>query len=87
MSNNQNNAHANPAKPPHFKTWTSVYHVFISIADAVFESPEGINHETAHALINQCIDTLYIPHEGEPAWDAAYKRWIEPSDDDEEVSR
>lgn len=91
MSNNQINnsaVHASPAnqsKKPKFETWLSVYHIFMSITDAVLSSPEGIDHEQARININHCVDTLYKAHEGNPAWDFAYERWIEPSDDDEEV--
>lgn len=71
--------------PPQFKSWVSVYHVFTAIADSVLDLPEGTNHDYAHILINNCINALYAQHEGEDAWDIAYTKWVEPSDDDEEL--
>lgn len=68
-----------------FKSWTSVYRVFMSIADTILELPEGDNHNHAHTLINSLVNSLYAQHEGDPAWDIAYTKWIEPADDDEEV--
>ena len=96
MSNNQipnpdqNSNIASPANQPdldlvRFKSWVSVYRVFMSIADTVLELPEGVDHDYAHILINSCVNALYAQHEGDPAWDIAYTKWIEPSDDDGEV--
>lgn len=65
------------------KSWTDVYMQFMDILDRVLEiTPD---HTEARKLIQKEVDELYAQHEGDPAWDLAYERWIEPSDDDEEV--
>ena len=78
------NAHANPANAPipRFKSWVSVYHVFMAIADKILELPEGIDHDSAHHLIANCVDSLYAQHTGEAAWDIAYIKWNEPADEE-----
>ena len=72
-------------EPVKFKSWVSVYRVFLSIADTVLELPEGIDHDCAHVLINDAVAALYEKHIGEAAWDIAYIKWIEPADDDPEI--
>lgn len=78
-------ANQTPTTSPKLQSWVSVYRVFLAIADTVLELPEGINHDDAHEIINDLVNTLAMSHEDEEAWSTAYHRWIEPSDDDEEV--
>ena len=56
-----------------FNSWTDAYSTFIAISDTVLDT--GINHDTAHIIINKCVDTMYATHKGEPVWDEAYRRW------------
>lgn len=67
------------------QSWVSVYRIFCAIQNAVLELPEGIDHESVNMITKDIINTLAMKHEGEDVWDEAYHRWIEPSDDDEEV--
>ena len=58
--------------------WQSAYAEFEAIVDECFPFVEQIESK---------IDELYSEHEGEPAWDEAYKRWtsnFEESDNEEE---
>lgn len=64
-------------------SWVDVYHIFMDIADKVLDAVE--DHDLAHRLIAQQVESIYSKHQGTPVWDHAYERWIEPSDDDEEV--
>ena len=57
-----------------YTSWTQAYQEF---ADIVDNSPAE--------QIDSKVEALYLQHEGDPVWDLAYERWIEPSDDDEEV--
>lgn len=59
-------ARANMNKP---QSWTDVYKQFLDVV----ESSECDN-------IQDNVEALYRKHEGEPAWDAAWKRWNEGDD-------
>jgi hypothetical protein len=53
--------------------WTDVYKEF-----------EAIVENNPVDQIDSKVEALYLQHEGDPVWDLAYLKWIEPSDDDEE---
>ena len=59
------------------KSWVSVYRIFCAINDTVLELPEGIDHNMAHEIVTNLVDSLYISHLGELAWDMAYYRWTD----------
>lgn len=63
-------------------SWVDVYRIFMGISDHVLDTTP--NHDEAHKIIAERVNSLYAQHEGHPAWDIAYERWIEPADDDEE---
>lgn len=65
------------------KSQYEVYSLFVNIADEVMSNTKDCDE--ADKIICARIDALYAQHEGTLAWDLAYERWYEPSDDDEEV--
>lgn len=67
-------------KPKTYNTWADVYMEFMEIMDQILETT--LDHNAAHVLIEMNVNALYAQHGGDPLWDAAYERWIAPSDDD-----
>jgi len=77
--------HANPANTsnrPKLQTWLSVYRLFVSIGNTVLDLPEGADYESYLTITQDLVEALYAQHEGDPAWDLAYQRYVEPSEDD-----
>lgn len=83
MSNNQTQTESTTTTRKTYDSWSDVYMEFMEILDRILESTP--DHDEARELIAGEVDQLYAQHEGDPLWDSAYERWIEPADDDMEV--